>query len=114
MLSSHDSGGPVESPSWNSGDALKLHFQHIFNYPEQLNNPYSPDYNPIEELFSKLKATIKQYELNLEMEEMDLHELFWLFFQLSPMKTVAAGSVMLEFIQCSYKMIIMIIIRLTI
>ena len=37
--------------------------------------PYSPDYNPIEGLFSKLKATIKQYELNLEMEEMDLHEI---------------------------------------
>ena len=37
--------------------------------------PYSPDYNPIEELFSKLKATIKQYEVNLEMEEMDLQEI---------------------------------------
>ena len=37
--------------------------------------PYSPDYNPIEELFSKLKAMIKQYEVNLEMEEMDLQEI---------------------------------------
>ena len=33
--------------------------------------PYSPDFNPIEELFSKLKVTIKQYEENFEMEEMD-------------------------------------------
>ena len=33
--------------------------------------PYSPDYNPIEELFSKVKCTIKQYE----MDEMDLEEI---------------------------------------
>ena len=37
--------------------------------------PYSPDFNPIEELFSKLKVTIKQYEENFEMEEMDLQEI---------------------------------------
>ena len=34
--------------------------------------PYSPDFNPIEELFSKLKKTIKWFESNLESEEMDL------------------------------------------
>ena len=37
--------------------------------------PYSPDYNPIEELFSKLKATMKQYESDLEMQELDLEEI---------------------------------------
>ena len=37
--------------------------------------PYSPDYNPIEELFSKLKVTIKQYEENLDMNEMDLQDI---------------------------------------
>ena len=37
--------------------------------------PYSPDFNPIEELFSKLKVTIKQYEENFENEEMDLREI---------------------------------------
>ena len=37
--------------------------------------PYSPDYNPIEELFSKVKNTIKQYETDLEMQEMDLEEI---------------------------------------
>jgi len=28
--------------------------------------PYSPDFNPIEELFSKVKKTIKWYEKNLQ------------------------------------------------
>ena len=37
--------------------------------------PCSPDYNPIEELFSKLKATIKQYETEAKMQEMGLHEI---------------------------------------
>ena len=37
--------------------------------------PYSPDYNPIEELFSKLKVTIKHYEENLDMNEMDLQDI---------------------------------------
>ena len=30
--------------------------------------PYSPDYNPIEEAFSKLKSQIKEYELDMEMQ----------------------------------------------
>lgn len=34
--------------------------------------PYSPDFNPIEELFSKLKKIIKWYEGQLEAEEMDI------------------------------------------
>ena len=29
--------------------------------------PYSPDYNPIEEAFSKVKTLVKQYESDLEM-----------------------------------------------
>ena len=37
--------------------------------------PYSPDFNPIEELFSKLKTTIKDYEIEMEMQEMDLEEI---------------------------------------
>ena len=36
---------------------------------------YSPDFNPIEELFSKLKSNIKCYEDELEMQEMDLDEI---------------------------------------
>ena len=34
--------------------------------------PYSPDYNPIEELFSKVKKVIKWYENDLYNNEMDL------------------------------------------
>ncbi len=37
--------------------------------------PYSPDYNPIEEAFSKVKALVKGYETDLEMEEMDLEDI---------------------------------------
>ena len=37
--------------------------------------PYSPDYNTIEELFSKLKSTIKQYETDLQMQRLDLEEI---------------------------------------
>ena len=37
--------------------------------------PYSPDYNPIEELFSKLKAMIKHFETEQEMQEMSLEEI---------------------------------------
>ncbi|XP_065892893.1 uncharacterized protein [Dysidea avara] len=34
--------------------------------------PYSPDFNPIEEMFSKVKKTIKWYEKSLQSNEMDL------------------------------------------
>ena len=34
--------------------------------------PYSPDFNPIEALFSKLKKTIKWFEQELEADDMDL------------------------------------------
>ena len=37
--------------------------------------PYSPDYNPIEELFSKLKAVVKHFEAEQEMQEMTLEEI---------------------------------------
>ena len=37
--------------------------------------PYSPDYNPIEELFSKLKAMIKHFETEQEMQEMSVEEI---------------------------------------
>ena len=41
--------------------------------------PYSPDFNPIEELFSKLKKTIKikWFESQLENEEMDLETIVY-------------------------------------
>jgi len=34
--------------------------------------PYSPDFNPIEEMFSKVKKTIKWYESNLQSSDMDM------------------------------------------
>ena len=36
---------------------------------------YSPDYNPIEEVFSKVKTLMKSYETLLEMEEMDVEDI---------------------------------------
>ena len=37
--------------------------------------PYSPDYNPIEEAFSKVKALVKEYESDLEMDNMDIEDI---------------------------------------
>ena len=37
--------------------------------------PYSPDYNPIEEAFSKVKTLVKEYEYSLEMEEMKIQDI---------------------------------------
>ena len=37
--------------------------------------PYSPDYNPIEEAFSKVKTLVKQYESDLEMNSMDIQDI---------------------------------------
>ena len=42
--------------------------------------PYSPDYIPIEELFSKVKKAIKQYESSLHNNEMDLQTIVQLAF----------------------------------
>ncbi len=42
--------------------------------------PYSPDYNPIEELFSKLKTTIKTYEREHETGEMDIEAIVYAAF----------------------------------
>ena len=37
--------------------------------------PYLPDFNPIEEAFSKVKSLIKDYELDVEMQTMDMQEI---------------------------------------
>ena len=37
--------------------------------------PYSPDFNPIEETFSKVKTLIKAYEEDLEMNHMDMMDI---------------------------------------
>jgi transposase len=37
--------------------------------------PYSPDYNPIEECFSKVKTVIKDYESSTESDGMDLKDI---------------------------------------
>ena len=37
--------------------------------------PYSPDYNPIEAAFGKVKAIIKAYEQEASFEEMDIVDL---------------------------------------
>ena len=42
--------------------------------------PYSPDFNTIEELFSKLKKTIKWFESQLENEEIDLQTIVYSSF----------------------------------
>ena len=38
---------------------------------------YSPDYNPIEELFSKLKYMTKHYEKQSEFQEMDIESILY-------------------------------------
>ena len=37
--------------------------------------PYSPDYNPIEEAFSKVKLLIKSYEMDPSMEHLELEDI---------------------------------------
>ena len=60
-------------------DNASIH--HVEGIQEMINGvgalllylpPYSPDYNPIEELFSKLKKTIKWYEREHDLGEMDM------------------------------------------
>ena len=47
--------------------------------------PYLPDYNPIEEAFSKVKTHIRTYEQELELGGMDLKDLISLAFaQITP------------------------------
>ena len=47
--------------------------------------PHSPDYNPIEETFSKIKAHIRNYDQELELGDMNLKDLILLAFaQISP------------------------------
>ena len=42
--------------------------------------PYLPDFNPIEEWFSKVKKKIKWYESNLHSNEMDLQTVVYTNF----------------------------------
>ena len=47
--------------------------------------PYSPDYNPIEETFSKVKTYIRAQEQELELGGMDLKDIILLAFaQITP------------------------------
>ena len=39
--------------------------------------PYSPDYNPIEEAFGKVKVILKSYEMEMEFEELDIVDLVY-------------------------------------
>ena len=38
-------------------------------------SPYSPDYNPIEGTFSKMKTVIKDYESNIKSDGMNLEDI---------------------------------------
>ena len=61
--------------------------------------PYSPDFNPIEEAFSRLKALIKVYEMeHLEMEHLDLEDIV---LAASLLRTANAGLPIVEFTTCS-------------
>ena len=42
--------------------------------------PYSPDYNPIEEAFSKVKFLIGDYEVDAEMQTMNMQEIILTVF----------------------------------
>ena len=42
--------------------------------------PYSPDYNPRKELFSKLKSIIKSHERELQSQAMTLEDVVLSFF----------------------------------
>ena len=56
---------------------------------------YSPDYNPIEELFSKVKKVIKWYENDLHNNEMDLQTIIQAVFCL---RTAVGGLQVVAFI----------------
>ena len=63
-------------------DNASIH--HVDDFVELLHSlgalvlflpPYSPNYNPIEEAFSKVKSLIKDYELDMEMQTMNMQEI---------------------------------------
>ena len=65
-------------------DNASIH--HVEGVKEMINEvgalllylpPYSPDYNPIEELFSKLKYMTKHYEKQSEFQEMDIESILY-------------------------------------
>ena len=53
--------------------------------------PYSPDFNPIELLFSKLKRTIKWFEHEIEANDMDLETVVYSSYCHITPRTVATG-----------------------
>ena len=65
-------------------DNASIH--HIEGVKEMINEvgalllyltPYSPDHNPMEELFSKLKYMTKHYEKQSEFQEMDIESILY-------------------------------------
>ena len=59
--------------------------------------PYSPDYNPIEEAFSKVKTLIKAYEEEIESNHMDMLDIVQ-HFHTSQKRTAMDGLIIVEFI----------------
>ena len=71
-------------------DATIHHVDGIVNMTEEVGAmvmfllPYSPDFNPIEALFSKLKKTIKWFEQELKADDMDLETIVYSYCHITP------------------------------
>ena len=83
------------------------HVQGIMSMVEEVGAlvlylpPHSPDFNPIEELFSKIKTTIKDNEIDLELQEMNLEEIVLAAFStITESDCYTTGLSMLIFILC--------------
>lgn len=61
-------------------NALIHHIEVELLYTDSYFPPYSPDYNPIEGAFLKVKSLIKNYELDMEMQTMDMQDIILITF----------------------------------
>ncbi len=77
---------PFNGSNPHSVMVMDASIHHVEGIREMINSvgalllylpPYSPDYNPIEELFSKLKSSIKIYEQECDAQEMDIEDIVY-------------------------------------
>ena len=63
--------------------------------------PYSPDYNPIEEAFGRVKAITKSYEQEMELGEMDIVDIVLASFShIAPEDCVKVGYLTQTYTHC--------------
>ena len=70
----------LDNASVHHVDGIADMIQEVGALVMYLPPPYSPDYNPRKELFSKLKSIIKSHERELQSQAMTLEDVVLSFF----------------------------------